>query len=148
MGGCLSTVLPRSMLGSSRTASPNESEQISKDEGSVGLPNDKANTHLQNDEDTIRVTKDEGNAKLPKDEDSTRLPKDASADNTHLPKDEDNARLPGHLDNKTEVAAGKRRALLVGICYNNPFNIASKKWDPLDGPHGDVERYRILLTSA
>ena len=143
MSGHLSTVLPRGMRGTSRRASPTRSEQLSKDESSLGLPNDKVNTRLQNDEDTIRVMKDEGNTNLPKDEDTPRLPKDAGANSTHLSKDDDNARLPGHADNKPEVAVGKRRALLVGIRYNNPSN-----WDALDRPHGDVERYRILLTSA
>ena len=143
MGSCLSTVLPR-MRGTSRGASPKGSEQLSKDGGSEGLPNDKDNARLQNDEDTIHLTNDEGNPNLPKDEDTTHLAKDAGANSTHLPKDEDKTRLPGHVDNKPEVAVGKRRALLVGICYNGPLN----KWDALDGPHGDVERYRILLTSA
>ena len=143
MVGYLSTVISR-MRGSSRGASPKGSEQLSKDGGSEALPNDKGNTRLQNDEDTIHVTNDEGNTKLPKDEDTPPLPKDAGANSTHLPKDEDNVRLPGHVDNKPDAAVRKRRALLVGICYNGPNNY----WSPLDGPHVDVERYRILLTSA
>ena len=45
---------------------------------------------------------------------------------------------------KKEVASLKRRALLIGITYTGPHN----KWTPLDGPHGDVDRYRDVLTSA
>jgi hypothetical protein len=44
-----------------------------------------------------------------------------------------------------EAAQIRRRALLVGITYTNP---PSNTWSPLDGPHGDVDRYRELLTSA
>jgi hypothetical protein len=53
-------------------------------------------------------------------------------------------RLPEDVDAKTEGAATKRRALLVGISYSTPSNT----WSPLDGPHGDVDRYRDLLISA
>ena len=52
--------------------------------------------------------------------------------------------LPDDVDNKTQGAATKRRALLVGISYSNPSNT----WSPLDGPHGDVDRYWDLLVSA
>lgn len=151
MGSCLSTVFPHGMRGTSRRGSPNGSKQLPRDEGSVPLPKDEGNTSLPNDEDTLRLPKDEGNSHLPKDDDTIRLPK--NDDHTHLPKveddtrpptDEDNARLPDVADKKTEIAAAKRRALLVGICYSSPTNT----WSPLDGPHGDVDRCEELLTSA
>lgn len=47
-------------------------------------------------------------------------------------------------DDRQGVASLKRRALLIGITYTGPHN----KWTPLDGPHGDVDRYQDLLTSA
>jgi len=47
-------------------------------------------------------------------------------------------------DDRQGVASLKRRALLIGITYTGPHN----KWSQLDGPHGDVDRYRDLLTSA
>lgn len=46
--------------------------------------------------------------------------------------------------NEKEVASLKRRALLIGITYTGPHN----KWSPLDGPYGDVDRYRDLLIGA
>jgi len=43
-----------------------------------------------------------------------------------------------------EAASLKRRALLIGITYTGPHN----KWSPLDGPYGDVDRYRDLLIAT
>ena len=143
MGSCLSTVFPHGMPGTSRRGSPNKGgEQLPRDEGSVPLPKDEGNSSLPNDEDTLRLPKDEGNSQLPKDDDTIRLPK--IDDHTHLPKAEDDTRLPEVADKKTGVAAPKRRALLIGICYTSPTNT----WSPLDGPHGDVDRCEDLLTSA
>jgi hypothetical protein len=138
------------MLGTSRGSSA-KGNNLTKDEGNVRVPDEVDNTRLPQGEDSTRVAKEEDNTRLPKDEDKTRVPKDE--DNTRLPKDEDNTRLPKdgddtHLpkdeDNKTQGTATKRRALLVGISYTSPSNT----WSPLDGPHGDVDRYRDLLISA
>jgi len=150
MGNCLSSVLPRRMLGTSRGSSA-KGNNLTKDEGNVRVPDEVDNTRLPQGEDSTRVAKEEDNTRLPKDEDKTRVPKDE--DNTRLPKDEDNTRLPKdgddtHLpkdeDNKTQGTATKRRALLVGISYTSPSNT----WSPLDGPHGDVDRYRDLLINT
>jgi F-box-like len=56
-------------------------------------------------------------------------------------------RLSGHpiaISIQTWKKSPKRRALLVGITYTNPWNT----WSQLDGPHGDVDQYRDLLISA
>jgi hypothetical protein len=74
------------------------------------------------------------------------LPKDEG--NSSLAKDDGNIRLPDdvayHVENKPEVPAKRRKALLVGISYSSPSNT----WSPLDGPHGDVDRFKDLLLSA
>ena len=159
MGSCVSTVLPRRMLGISRGSStkgsnptkeegnvrvPDEVDntRLARDEDHKQFPKDKNKTRLAKDEDHKQLPKDENNTRLSKDDDNTRLPKDE--DNTRLPKDGDNIHVPDDGDNKTQGAATKRRALLVGISYSNPSNT----WSPLDGPHGDVDRYRDLLISA
>ena len=150
MGSCVSTVLPRRMLGISRGSST-KGGNPTKEEGNVRVPDEVDNTRLARDENhkqlpkdknNTRLAKDEDHKQLPKDENNTRLPKDE--DNTRLPKDGDNIHVPDDGDNKTQGAATKRRALLVGISYSNPSNT----WSPLDGPHGDVDRYRDLLVSA
>lgn len=150
MGSCVSTVLPRRMLGISRGSST-KGGNPTKEEGNVRVPDEVDNTRLARDEDhkqfpkdknNTRLARDEDHKQLPKDENNIRLPKDE--DNTRLPKDGDKIHLPDDVDNKTQGAATKRRALLVGISYSNPSNT----WSPLDGPHGDVDRYRDLLVSA
>ena len=150
MGSCVSTVLPRRMLGISRGSST-KGGNPTKEEGNVRVPDEVDNTRLARDENhkqlpkdknNTRLAKDEDHKQLPKDENNTRLPKDE--DNTRLPKDGDKIHLPDDVDNKTQGAATKRRALLVGISYSHPSNT----WSPLDGPHGDVDRYRDLLVSA
>lgn len=150
MGSCVSTVLPRRMLGISRGSST-KGGNTTKEEGNVRVPDEVDNTRLARDEDhkqfpkdknNTRLARDEDHKQLPKDENNIRLPKDE--DNTRLPKDGDKIHLPDDVDNKTQGAATKRRALLVGISYSNPSNT----WSPLDGPHGDVDRYRDLLVSA
>ena len=141
MGSCLSAVLPRR---TSRGSSMEESTHLAKDEDSVRQPDDVNNIHLPNVEGNTRLPKpkDGGNAPLPKVEDNIRLTKDEEG--IRPPKDESNVHLPNGVGNKTEVAATKRRALLVGITYTGPAN----KWSPLDGPHDDVDRYWDLLISA
>ena len=133
MGSCLSTVFPHGMPGASRRGSPDGSEQLPRDDGNTSFPND---------EDTLRLPKDKGNSHLPSDGDTIRLPK--NDDHTHLPKVEDDTRLPDVADKITGVAAAKRRALLVGICYSSTTNT----WSPLDSSHGDVDRCEDLLISA
>jgi hypothetical protein len=121
MGTCLSTVLPRRVLNTPRRGSR---------EGSIHYPRDEGNT-----------PKDEGNAHPSKGEGSRHVPKDEG--NAHM-KDEGSIHLPNDVNNKTEGAATKRRALLVGIVYSSPSNTYSQ----LDGPHSDVDRYRELLICA
>jgi hypothetical protein len=142
MGTCVSTVLPRRMLDRSRGNSMKENN-ITKDGGNVGVPDEVDNTRLAKDGVHTQLPKDDDKTRLPKVEDKTRLPKDDDDDDTRLPKDGDNIHLPDDADNKTQGAATKRRALLVGITYPN-----SDYWSPLDGPHGDVDRYQELLISA
>ncbi|KAI0246856.1 caspase domain-containing protein [Lactifluus subvellereus] len=47
-------------------------------------------------------------------------------------------------EGQRDVPTEKRRAVLVGITYCSPSNT----WSRLDGPHGDVDRYRELLMST
>jgi hypothetical protein len=52
-----------------------------------------------------------------------------------------NIRLPDLEEGKgVEGPTPKRRGLLVGICYNG-----SKNWNPLEGPHKDIDNFRDLL---
>jgi hypothetical protein len=97
---------------------------------------------LPKDEGTLQgsrqLSKDEGNISPAKDEDNMR-----HAKNEGLPDHVVHHKVH-HVSKKTEGAATKRKALLVGISYSGPSN----KWSPLDGPHGDVDRIQELLLSA
>jgi hypothetical protein len=67
--------------------------------------------------------------------------KNAPSDDTHynrLPE------VPEVVHDIGKDMEPKRRGLLVGITYTNPWNT----WSQLDGPHEDVDRYRDLLIST
>lgn len=146
MGACFSTILPRRrVLGTPRNDSPKESTPLSDDsDNKKGL-----SVEVKLDELPESV-----NSKYPPDEKQSELePPPNGAPSQHLPDEEDNNRVPNgahehHLPDdvheKSKDAGTKRRALLVGITYTNPWNT----WSQLDGPHGDVDQYRDLLISA
>ena len=139
MGTCLST---RRVFGSPREGDPKRS---------APLPDDS-----NNKETTVEVNgkelRDSANSKyLPKDAHSKLLPNGVhskhSRDGEHnklVPDDAHKTHLPDDVDDKKKDREAKRRALLVGITYSNPWNT----WSQLDGPHGDVDQYRDLLVSA
>ena len=138
MGSCLSTVLPRSMLGARREGSPKENTSHPENKELPGEANveelrDSVNSkHLADDEQS---------------EPAEPLPNGVHS--KHLPDEEHNKHhLEDDVHEKSKGVETKRRALLVGITYTSPFNLASNTWSQLDGPHDDVDQYRDLLISA
>lgn len=124
MGTCLSSVLPRRVLGTRREGSPRGITPLSDDSDNRELPGEVNGEGLR---DSI-------NSKyLPENVHSKPVPN--GIHRKHSPTEEHN-KLPDDTHDKT-----KRRALLVGITYSSPSNT----WSPLDGPHGDVDQYRDLL---
>jgi len=130
MGTCVSTV-----FGTPRRRSPKRSTSSpSDDSDNKELPGEvNGNELLRNTVHSTHPPDDVHENLLPDVEHHTRVPDDAH--NNHRPDD---------LHDKTEDVKPKRRALLVGITYSNPWNT----WSQLDGPHGDVDQYHDLLISA
>lgn len=137
MGGCVSTVLPRRVLGTRR--------------GREGSPRERPRTPRSDDSDGKELASESNGAELPDCINSKHLPNGThnkhSPDEGHnklVPDDAHNNHHPDDVHHKTKDVEAKRRALLVGITYANPWNA----WPPLDGPHGDVDQYQDLLISA
>ena len=127
MGACLSTVLPRRVLGTPREGSPKRITPPSDESDIRELPREVNGEGLQ----------DSVNSKyLPDSVQSKSLPN--GTPRKHSATEEHN-KLPDDAHDKS-----KRRALLVGITYSSPSNT----WSELDGPHGDVDQYRDLLICA
>jgi hypothetical protein len=137
MGSCVSTVLPRRVLGTCRRRE--------------GSPRGRARTHHSDDSYGKELPGEPNGIELPECINSKHLPN--GTHNIHFPDEGHDKRVPDDAHNnhhpddvhhKTKDVEAKRRALLVGITYTNPWNT----WSQLDGPHGDVDQYRGLLISA
>jgi hypothetical protein len=146
MGPCLSTVLPRRVLGRTRReGSPGGSPRTPHSDDSDGkeLPGEANGNSLPESVDSNYLPNGELHSKhhtngtpskhFPDEEHNKRLP-----DDTH------DKHLPDDVHDETKDVEAKRRALLVGITYSSPSNT----WSPLDGPHDDVDQYQDLLISA
>jgi hypothetical protein len=133
MGTCLSTVLPRRVLGTPRKRSP---------KGSTPLSDDSDNKELPGEVNGIALPDSVNSNYLPDDVHSRLLSNGIHSELS--PDEEHNGRVPDDVHDKTKGVETKRRALLVGITYSSPSNT----WSQLDGPHGDVDQYRDVLISA
>ena len=131
------------MFGSPREGSPKES---------VSLPDDSNNKEITVEVNSKEVRDSENSKYLPKDAHSRLFPngvhgKQHSRDeeqHTPVPDDVHKKHIEDDVHDKRKDGKAKRRALLVGITYSNPWNT----WSSLEGPHGDVDQYRDLLVSA
>jgi hypothetical protein len=142
MGTCLSTVLPRRVLGTPRKRSPKGSTPLSDDSDNKELPGEVNGIALP-DSVNSKYLPDDVHSRLL----SNGIHSEHSPDEEHngrVPDDVHNKHLPDDVHDKTKGVETKRRALLVGITYSSPSNT----WSQLDGPHGDVDQYRDLLISA
>jgi hypothetical protein len=122
MGTCLSTVLPRRVLGTPREGNPSGKAPLSGYPNNKELPGEVNGNELP---ESVNSRDEEHNQSVPDDTHSSK----------HLSED---------VHHKTNDGETKRRALLIGITYTNPWNT----WSQLDGPHGDVDQYQDLLLNT
>jgi len=141
MGGCVSTIFPRRELGTPRKGSPEERTPDSDNSDNKEVPGE-ANGNELPDSVKIKYLPDVHSELL-----SDGIHRELLSNGIHSkpsPDEEHNIRVPDDAHSKPKDVKTKRRALLVGITYNNPWN----KWSSLDGPHGDVDQYRDLLINT
>jgi hypothetical protein len=135
MGSCLSTIFTPSRRTPSSSESTGSTDLPPPEDGTLPLcKTDKSNGVNVKGNIHVSLVNDDDNH--PRDNLGTS--NDASVNASTHPLSTQNQ------GDEKEVASFKRRALLIGITYTGPHN----KWTPLDGPYGDVDRYRDLLTSA
>lgn len=149
MGTCVSTVHPRRMLGPRRKDDPKENTPLSNDKERPGEVNGKelpgsVNSKYLPDVHSDAEPLSDGihNELLSNGIHSKHSP--GEEHNIPVPDDTHHKHLPNDAHDKPKDVQTKRRALLVGITYTNPWNT----WSQLDGPHDDVDQYQGLLLSA
>jgi hypothetical protein len=146
MGTCLSTVLPRCVLGTPREGSPKGRTPLSGDFNNKELPElpgGAVNGEEPPDSANSKYLPDVVHSKpLPNGIRRKHLPDEEH--NERVPDDAQSKHLPDDVHHKTNDVETERRALLVGITYTS----SSNTWSQLDGPHGDVDQYQDLLISA
>ena len=149
MGICVSTVLPRRVLrtrrrreGSSRGRPRTRPSDDSNDSNGKELPGEPNGINLPECINSKHLPNGTHNKQSPDEGHNERVPDDTHY--KHHPDDVHHNHHPDYVHHKTKDVEAKRRALLVGITYTNPWNT----WSQLDGPHGDVDQYRDLLISA
>jgi hypothetical protein len=144
MGTCVSTVLPRRVFGTRREGSPSGRPRIPHSDDSDGeeLPGEPNGKELPGGPNGKELPDSINSKHLPNGTHNKHFPDEGH--NKRVPDDAHNNHHPDDVHHKTKDVEAKRRALLVGITYTNPWNT----WSQLDGPHGDVDQYRGLLISA
>jgi hypothetical protein len=147
MGTCVSTVLPRGVLGPRRKGDPKERTPISDNKELPGGVNgtelpDSVNSKYLPEVHTELLSDGIHRELLSNGIHSKHSP--VEEHNIRVPDDTHHKPLPNDAHNNTKDVETKRRALLIGITYTNPWNT----WSQLDGPHGDVDQYQDLLISA
>ena len=136
MGTCVSTILPRRVLGTPRRSSPEGIAPLSDDSDDKELPREVNGEELPESVNSTYLPDDVPSKLSPNGVHRKHFPDEEH--NNRVPDDAHNKHLPDGVHDKT-----KRRALLVGITYTSAWNT----WSELDGPHGDVDQYRDLLIS-
>jgi hypothetical protein len=152
MGGCVSTIFPRRELDTPRKGSPEGTPDSDDSDNNKEVPGE-ANGNELPDSVKIKYLPDVHSELLSdgihRELLSNGIHSKPSPDEEHnvrlgAPDDAHNKHLANDTRDKPKDVKTKRRALLVGITYTNPWNT----WSQLDGPHGDVDQYRDLLISA